>query len=230
MNLSGKEIVVFAPHPDDETFGCGGIVAKKISEEFEVFIVVLTDGRHAFSKVFGINSDPSPEELIPIRKREEIEAASILGVPVSNLCFLGFEDGTLGKHEKEAEERILEILRKHPPAEVYFPFKRDYNPDHRAAHRIVRRCIQKLGLKPAKYQYSITHWFSRVGPRIELLLDLNKNWIVEVDVSEFLDQKKRAIEVFQSQIKIMLSRQKRPVQEKSDQFLVARERFYIDKG
>ena len=46
----------FAPHPDDETWGCGGTVAKKISEGYEVLIMVLTDGRYAFQKMLGIES------------------------------------------------------------------------------------------------------------------------------------------------------------------------------
>jgi LmbE family N-acetylglucosaminyl deacetylase len=105
-----KKVIVFAPHPDDETLGCGGTIAKKTSEGYEVFVVIITDGRHAFSKVLGINSDPNPEEIKQIRKEEVIKATRILGVPITNLLFLDFEDRTLEKHEKEAEEKIIEIL------------------------------------------------------------------------------------------------------------------------
>ena len=52
--LMKKRIIVFAPHPDDETFGCGGVMAKRNSERYNVNIVVLTDGRHAYSTVLGI--------------------------------------------------------------------------------------------------------------------------------------------------------------------------------
>ena len=65
--MKKKTVIVFAPHPDDETWGCGGSIAKKISEGFEVIVVILTDGRYAFSEIFGINSDPTPEELKEIR-------------------------------------------------------------------------------------------------------------------------------------------------------------------
>jgi len=64
-----KKIVVFAPHPDDETWGCGGTIAKKLREGYEILIVVMTDGRYAFKKVLGIDSDPTPEELKEIKKR-----------------------------------------------------------------------------------------------------------------------------------------------------------------
>ena len=46
-------------------------IAKRIREGYEVLIVVMTDGKYAFSKVLGINSDPSPEELKEIRRDEK---------------------------------------------------------------------------------------------------------------------------------------------------------------
>ena len=51
-----KRIVVFAPHPDDETLGTGGTIVRKLNEGYEVVIVVLTDGRYAFSTVLGVNA------------------------------------------------------------------------------------------------------------------------------------------------------------------------------
>jgi LmbE family N-acetylglucosaminyl deacetylase len=224
-----RKIIVFAPHPDDETLGCGGTIAKKTSEEYEAFVVVLTDGRHAFSKVLGINSDPNPDEIKQIRKEEVIKATKMLGVPITNLLFLDFEDGTLGKHEKEAEEEIAGILRKHFPVEVYFPHRRDGHPDHQVANRIIRRCLKKLGLTSANYQYSIKHKYSRIGPLIERLLGFFKNSIIEVDISEYFDLKQKAIEEFRSEILLISSKQKKPVIEKIDEFLGAKEKFYIVK-
>ncbi|MEM2914808.1 MAG: PIG-L family deacetylase, partial [Candidatus Bathyarchaeia archaeon] len=58
-----KKVLIFAPHPDDETFGCGGTIAKRVSEGYEVFIIVMTDGRYAYLKLLGVESDPTPEEL-----------------------------------------------------------------------------------------------------------------------------------------------------------------------
>lgn len=224
-----KKVIVFAPHPDDETLGCGGIICKKISEGYEVFIFILTDGRHAFSEVLGIYSDPNPEEVKQIRREEVIRAAKILGVPSKNLFFLDFEDGKLGECEKEAEERIIELLRKNLPIEVYFPFIRDYHPDHQATNRIVRRCVQKLGLMSTGYQYSIGHKYSRIGPKIERLLDFLKKNVIEVDISEYLDLKHKAIEEFKSEIYIVSSGQKKPIADKIDKFLNTKEKFYIVK-
>lgn len=224
-----KKVIVFAPHPDDETLGCGGTIAKRTSEGFEAFVVILTDGRHAFSKVLGINLDPNPEEVKQIRKEEVIKATKILGVPSTNLLFLDFEDGKLGKHEKEVEGKIIEILKKLFPFEVYFPYNRDGHPDHQVANRVIRRSLQKLGLPSTEYHYCISHKYSRIGPLIERLISLFTNNIIEVDISEYLDLKRKAIDEFKTQTSIISSQQKNTVARKINRFLRDKERFYVTR-
>ncbi|MGQ9539367.1 MAG: PIG-L deacetylase family protein, partial [Candidatus Bathycorpusculaceae bacterium] len=191
---SKKKVVVIAPHPDDETFGCGGTIAKKISEGCEVFVVVMTDGRYAFLNVLGIDVDPTPEELKVMRKEEVKRATRILGVPEGSLIFLDFVDGTLKENQKEAKEKVIEILREKHPDEVYIPYKRDGHPDHRAAYKIVKRALKKLAGSPVCYQYSITHRFARFGRFLDGFLDfLFRYKKAYVDVSDFLHVKKLAI-------------------------------------
>lgn len=223
-----KRIIVFAPHPDDETLGCGGTIAKKISEGYEVSIVVMTDGRYAFLKMLNIDSDPTPEELKEIRKEEVERATGILGVPEENLVFLDFVDGTLENNEEKAEEEIIGLLRNHP-VEVYFPYKNDSHPDHRAAYRIVRNSIRKLGISTLTYQYSIGQKYSRIGPIIDSLLNLLKHNMVRVDISKFLPLKEAAVKEFKSELETLSSRQQKPITVDVKKFLNSKETFYIDK-
>jgi len=225
----GKRIVVFAPHPDDETFGCGGTIAKKISEGHEVLIVVMTDGRHAFLHVLGIESDPTPEQLKKIRREELKRAAKHLGVPENNLIFLDFVDGTLLECEHEATEKVIEILSMFGPDEVYFPHKSDGHSDHRAAYRIVNNSLKRIGLNPIKYQYQITHKYARIGPIIESFIDFFTNRKkVDVDISNFLYIKKLAIEEFKSEITAVSVRQHKPVIKSVHKFLKSKEEFYVE--
>ncbi|MCW4016285.1 MAG: PIG-L family deacetylase [Candidatus Bathyarchaeota archaeon] len=225
-----KPIVVFSPHPDDETLGCGGTIAKKLSENYQVYIVLLTDGRHAFSNCLDLNSDITPDAIVKIRKKEVIDATTVLGVPVENLVFLDFEDRMLKEHETVAEQKITEILKKHSPVEVYFPFMRDSHPDHRAANRIIRRCLQNLKLTSIRYQYSVMHRFLNFGPRIERLIDVYKDCIADVDISEYLSLKKKAVKQFTSELSVVLNNSKKPVVENVDRYFKNTERFYIDKS
>jgi len=56
----GRRVIIFAPHPDDETLACSGTIIKKIAEGCEVYIVFMTDGGNALLKLFGISSNLTP--------------------------------------------------------------------------------------------------------------------------------------------------------------------------
>jgi LmbE family N-acetylglucosaminyl deacetylase len=227
-----KQIVVFAPHPDDETMGCGGTIARRLSEGHEVNVFVLTDGRYSFKVVLGIDSDPSPEEIKEIRRKETERATKILGLLERNLFFLDFEDDSLSKQEKQVEEKIDEILKKYSPAEVYFTFEKDYNYDHQATSRIVKRCVSKLDERPAIYQYSIARpgtcgIYGRVRPIIDAVENVFKKKMVMVDIKPFLALKEKALNEFKSEISIISSKQTRPITLDPEHFLKEREVFFI---
>jgi LmbE family N-acetylglucosaminyl deacetylase len=219
---------VFAPHPDDETLGCGGTIAKKLAEGYEVFVVVMTDGRFLLLKSFGIDCEPAPEKVKEIRRHEVLRATKILGVPEENVVFLDFIDGTLEENKKVAVEKVAAILGKYAPLEVYFPFERDGHPDHRAANRIVRIVVEKLGIKPAMYQYTIMHRFARFGPLTEFFLSIFKRDRVGVDVSDFLSLKREAVKEFKSELTAISPRQSKPHTKDFKKFLKKKETFYVE--
>jgi LmbE family N-acetylglucosaminyl deacetylase len=209
--MNQKTAIFFAPHPDDETLGCGGTIAKRVAEGYQVYVVILTDGRNAFSKVFNITINPTPAEIKEIRKSEVTEAVTLLGVPKSNLFFFDFEDYTLSEHETEAEQAVSAFIERHLPNEVYFPIKRDFHPDHQAANRVIMRSLHKHNLGQCAFQYSITHRMSRVGPQFEKVIGFLSNRTRAVDISNYLDVKKQAVEKFKSETLLYLSNQKRPI-------------------
>lgn len=227
-----KEVIVFAPHPDDETFGCGGTIAKKLSEGYEVSIVFMTDGRNAYLEMFGLTSEPTPYELKEIRKEEAKRVANILGVPKENLFFLDIEDGMLGKNKRKAQEKVIEILlSKRPAMEVYFTYEKDFHTDHRATNDIVKNSIEKLHFNPTEYQYTIARTCERIHSLEDALFNLLRHNIIHVDISKFLPLKRRAMKEYRSQISILSNRQKRPCIESSflERFLKNEETFFIDR-
>lgn len=223
----GKKIAVFAPHPDDETLGCGGTIARRISEGCEVVVAVMTDGRHAFSQLFGSTSDPSPEELKEIRMGEVTSALRILGVQNEDIVFFGFEDGTLGKHEKEVEDKVVALLKDFVPTEVYFPYRKDTNLDHQVASKLVQDAFVRFSFMAFRYQYSIARKFSRLSPFVSRLLNPIRRNLVYVDISQFLQKKQAAVSEFKSQITVISSKQQRPVMQDFGRFLKGKEAFYV---
>lgn len=225
-----KTAIIFAPHPDDETFGCGGIIAKKISEGHEVYIVVMTDGRYAFLEVLGIEENPTPSQLKDVRMEEVKRAAKILGVPDDNLIFLNFIDGTLEDNMKEAEESVINILYEKRPNEIYLPYRWDCHPDHRAAYKIVKNAVRRLNISAVCYQYSITHIFPRFGRFIDALLRfIFRIKKVSVDISNFLHIKNLAIMEFKSELTFISAMQHRPVITCAKKFQRNKETFYVEK-
>lgn len=223
-----KRMVVFSPHPDDAALGCGGTIAKRMSEGFEVYVVMLTDGRHAFTKKLGIISEPSPEEVKQIRREEFIGAMRMLQVPEKNLFFFDFEDGTLDMHEKEAEEKTIGIIEKYWPADLYYPFRRDCHPDHRATNEIVRHVLRQLRYA-GSYEFTITHTYARLGPVVEKFLSVLKRDEVEEDISAFVSLKKSVLDKYKSEITIISSKQKEPLHTSVKRFLKKKEIFRESK-
>ena len=223
-----KRIIVFAPHPDDETLGCGGTIAKKIAEEYEVLIVIMTDGRFLLQNGSKTDSYLTPEQVKEIRHFEVLKATKILGVPEKNVIFLDFVDGTLKENEKTAVEKVISIVKKFPPSEVYFPYEKDDHTDHKATNHIVRVSLEKLNLKPKMYKYCIAQKFARLGPFLESFFNIFSHNIVYVDISEFLSLKKEAVKEYRVELLMYLN--KTNVKGFGfKKYLKKKERFYVDK-
>jgi LmbE family N-acetylglucosaminyl deacetylase len=100
-----KVLAVFA-HPDDGEFGFGGTVAKWADEGSEIHYACITDGSA------GSNEPGATREgLRPIRKREQLAAAKVLGVKECH--FLGFVDGELEltMDVRRAMTRVVRAVR-----------------------------------------------------------------------------------------------------------------------
>lgn len=224
--MKDRRIIVFSPHPDDETLGCGGTIARRSNEGYEVVVVVMTDGRHAL-RPFHIESDPTPEELARIRKDELNKAMRALTGNEEHPVFLDFEDGTLCQRKQEGERRVLEILMDPPVSEVYCTCRKDVTLDHQAASEIIRNSIKKANLRTDYYEYLVWRKYDRFGDAIDRALNSLRRDIISVDISAFLYLKEMALKEFQSQVSIMSERQKRPVIRNFKRFLRDKETFYV---
>ncbi len=231
-------IIIFAPHPDDETFACGGVIAKRLTEGYDVTVVFLTDGRNALRDL-GVFSQPTPLELKEIRRDEATRATKILGLSQDDLVFLDIEDGTVEKNEHNVSKQITEILNEKSPREIYFPQEKEYNLDHRSTNRLVRKAIEQLNYNPVKRQYLIAWSYpfnilARIQPqylRKLLLYKLQKFELVTVDISDFTSTKKAAIKEYNSQLRIVAPNQPRTVIGDSllQQFLGNKESFLVSR-
>ena len=109
--LDAAEILIFAPHPDDETLACSGIIMQALTEGKRVQIVVFSNGdgyQRAAARLFR-KSRPSVNssdmlELGRFRQAEELAAMAVLGLQPTNVTFLGYPDGGLNQvYQNEGE-------------------------------------------------------------------------------------------------------------------------------
>jgi len=114
---SARRVLVVAPHPDDETLGCGGTLAL-LSSRCALKAVLVTDGK-------GVGRLPGGAGLI--RQQEFRDALAVLGVSDSE-C-LGCPDGAF-INSSVFQQRISEILLQFAPNWVFLPSPLDYHRDH----------------------------------------------------------------------------------------------------
>jgi LmbE family N-acetylglucosaminyl deacetylase len=145
-------VIVFAPHQDDETLGCGGTILQKVNAGQELVVVFMTDGSTSHANFLPVS------ELIETRKLEAMEACKVLGVPESRVHFLGFPDGFLFREQQMAIERVKMILGDLSPDEIFVPSRLDGTPDHVATNRIVHQAIKNTCLGCIVYEYPIWYW------------------------------------------------------------------------
>lgn len=132
--LSPKVVLGVAAHPDDLDFFAGGTMASFARQGAEVYYLILTDGGKG-------SSDPAmtPKHLRDIRRREQREAAKVLGV--KDVFFCDYQDGTL-ENTLDVRRDVVKVIRQLKPdvvvtidpSELYAARQGVVNhPDHRAA-------------------------------------------------------------------------------------------------
>jgi LmbE family N-acetylglucosaminyl deacetylase len=215
-----RPVVVFAPHPDDETLACGGTIAARVRDGRDVYVVFMTDGVRSHSGAPGAVDGPPPDELARVRRREATRAAAVLGVPRKNLIFLGLESAALVREGEEARARVRRILSDLAPGEVYFPDAADSHRTHRGTNEVVEACLRGLRFAGTVRRYVI--WPDEEGNRA------GAGEPIEVDVSDTLALKRKAMKEYRSQVSPFSKHKRRAVLSPTflEHFETDREMFY----
>jgi LmbE family N-acetylglucosaminyl deacetylase len=187
----GKRLLVLAPHPDDESIGCGGLIAKWLADGREALVVFLTNGAMGSQEARraggeGAQQRDAQSRLIELRRAEALQAMQALGGARS--IFLDFPDGEVPKFLEGLAEQLAGIMRSFSPDVVALPFVADRHPDHRATTPMLLRAIALSGsVSPAIVFLAYEVW----SP-------LQAN--VVVNISAEAESKAAAIRAYASQI------------------------------
>ncbi|MFN7998538.1 MAG: PIG-L family deacetylase [Bryobacteraceae bacterium] len=132
--MRGKTVLLFTPHPDDDTFCCGGTLALLAKNGNNVRIVIYTNDDKG-----SYDPEMTSERLARIRMHEEEDACRVLGIRKENISWLEYHDGMLEyANPRDLVEEVTRIIRKVPPDVVFAPdpgseYVRWHKTDHRMA-------------------------------------------------------------------------------------------------
>lgn len=144
-------VVVLAPHPDDESLGCGALLAACFNAGRPAHVVLLTDGSASHP---GSGSWPA-QRLAQQRRAEATEAICRLGGSVGNVTFLGLADGAVPSEGADARAAVAEIRRiciATDAATLLSTGPADAHADHRATAAIAAGVVEALpGLRVLHY-------------------------------------------------------------------------------
>lgn len=173
--LGRGRALVFAPHPDDEVFGCAGAIIQHVTDGDAVKVIIVTDGG------FGPGDDGG--QYIKVRQQESQAAARVLGY--GEPVFWGLPDRGL-VFDEALVQNIQAAIAEFAPQFVYAPSWWEIHPDHTALSLAVTEAIRRSAKPPSLVLY-------------EVGVPLQANRLL--DISQHLAQKQAAMACFASQLK-----------------------------
>ena len=139
-------VLVVAPHPDDETIGCGGRLALAAAAGEKVGAIFLTSGE------LGL-TDLSADQARTVREAEAKEAARIIGI--TSLTFLRLPDWSLSDSSAQAVESLGRVLQQEHPNRLLIPHVNESHPDHAATPVILRMALRNIQVEIQVQTYEV---------------------------------------------------------------------------
>lgn len=183
-----KNILVIAPHPDDEILGCGGVIRKSNLEGDNVYVLIVTRGNPALYSDYKIEN---------IRNEARTSHAQL---GVKETVFLDFYAPELDTTSQAAISRqFSEVIKKWEISTLYLPHRGDIHHDHSAVFSAGLVAARPVGNYSVKEIYcyetlSETEWAPPFGDDAFI-----PN--VFIDISEVFEDKLSALSCFKSQIR-----------------------------
>jgi LmbE family N-acetylglucosaminyl deacetylase len=184
--------VVLAPHPDDESLGCGGLIASSVADGRPPSVLILTDGTGSHPN----SAEYPPDRLRALRRQEAITAVTALGLPSDHIHFIDQKDTAAPTGGSGFDAIIQMILRLTSPGSVtaiLAPWRHDPHCDHEAAALLAERLATLLNIRLVSYPV----WGWALPPSIDIDELLGTGW--RLDISRYLQAKRRAIGAHRSQ-------------------------------
>jgi len=189
--MSKKNIIVIAPHADDEIIGCGGTIAKHIYNKDIVTIIICTNANIGAPEIFS-------KKYIQNVRKEALLSHKVLGK--LNTIFLDFPAPILDIFPKYLiSNKISEIFKKIKPEIVYIPFPGDLHHDHKS---IYYASLVSCRTTHSSYINQVLSYEVLSETECSSNLDnINFKPNLFIDVNKFMNKKINAMKKYKSQLK-----------------------------
>lgn len=188
-------VLVFAPHPDDEVLGCGGTIARYIKEGNDVYVCVVTSG---FPPIYEKDYRLAQEKGWPhVQYPDIMKAHRLLGI--KETFFLQFPTvmlETVPRHELNG--KVGELVQRLKPEVVFIPHFGDMQRDHTIVSEAVMVAVRPKYDGTVRYVYSY-----ETLSETEWNIPHAANAFIPntfVDIEPYLENKKKAMSCFTTQI------------------------------
>jgi LmbE family N-acetylglucosaminyl deacetylase len=185
-------VVVLAPHPDDESLGCGGLLSAAVGER-DVAVVFISDGAASHR-----NSRRYPSQALrQLREGEALAALAALGLPAAAAHFLALPDAAVpsaGPAFDAAVAAIVAVAQGIDAGTLLATWQHDPHCDHQATHAMAVAAARRLpGLRRLAYPV----WGHTLPPGTPIPGGAPRG--LRLDISAELPAKRRAIQAHRSQ-------------------------------
>lgn len=128
-------VLILAPHPDDEVIGCGGLIAHHTLRHDRVYVAYVTSGEM---------TDPKA-----LRESEAQSACKALG---SRPLFLHYPDGRVAEHQSQLGGHIMRTCRALCINRICAPHQQEPHPDHVAVALAAQAAWAATGVECLLYE------------------------------------------------------------------------------
>ncbi|HEX3402883.1 MAG TPA: PIG-L family deacetylase [Acetobacteraceae bacterium] len=190
--IGSKSCLVLAPHPDDESLGCGGLIAACCAASRPPVVVILTDGSgsHPGSRLYP------PAKLATLREQEVAHAVRVLGLPPERLICLREPDTNaphVGPRFDAIVRRLSDYVRDLDCSTILAPWRLDAHRDHESAALLACQTARVARIQHLSYPV----WGWTLADDVDVDEVTVQGW--RLDVAAQLDVKRNAIAAHASQ-------------------------------
>jgi LmbE family N-acetylglucosaminyl deacetylase len=156
-----RRLVVDSAHPDDETLGAAGLIARLHARGAAVDVLVATDGEGSHP-----DSPTTSAAAIGALRRDEMTRATAHLAPGATIGRLGLPDGHLADHEDELASAVGRLIEDEATTLVAAPWRFDGHPDHEAVARAGARAANRSGAALVEFPIWAWLWATPDDPRL----------------------------------------------------------------